>query len=214
MKRLLKYSIYLTLLALTLVLSSNWFIETAYDDKVFTNSNNIAKKRIGLVLGTIPKTKSGNDNLFYKYRIQAAVKLWKEDKISHFVVSGDNHIKEYDEPSEMKKDLIKSGIPSYKITCDYAGFRTLDSIERLSKVFGQNNNIVVISQEFHNKRALFLCHCFDIEAIAFNARNPPLNYSIASRLREVLARTKAFLDIFLLFTEPRFLGDKVGLTDN
>lgn len=214
MKKFYRYSVYASIAILSLLIVSNWHIEKAYDDQVYTNITDFSGKRIGLVLGTIPKMKNGNDNLFYKYRIQAAIKLWREGKISHFVVSGDNHIKGYDEPSEMKKSLLKAGVPSNKITCDYAGFRTLDSVERLDKVFGQNKNVIIISQEFHNERALFLCNSFDIEAIAYNAKTPPKRNSIVTHLREVLARTKAFMDIYLLFTESKFLGEKVGLIDN
>ncbi len=208
-----KLLLFFFILSIFSFLISNLWIEYRFDSKIKLTPSDIMNKHIALVLGTIPKVKNGNDNLFFTYRIQAATELWNAGKITHFIVSGDNHEKGYDEPSEMKKALIKNGIPASKITCDYAGFRTFDSMERCKKVF-QQNEIIIVSQEFHNERALFLAKAFDISAIGYNAKTPPKRSSILTHTREYFARFKAFLDVYVLFTESKFLGSPVKLIDN
>ncbi|GAB1857537.1 ElyC/SanA/YdcF family protein [Flavobacteriaceae bacterium MHTCC 0001] len=176
----------------------------AFDDIKHLNTN-----KVGLVLGTGKYTQQGRINLYYKYRLEAAIKLYNSGKIEFILVSGDNGRKDYDEPSDFKNDLIKRGIPKNKIYLDYAGFRTLDSIVRAKKVFGLSQ-FTIISQKFHNERALFLAQHFDIDAIAFNTRDTTGRYSIKTHLREYLARTKAVIDI-LLHVKPKYLGKKIEI---
>ncbi len=107
----------------------------------------------------------------------------------------------------MLKALLKKGVPASAITLDYAGLRTLDSIVRCKKIFGQNK-FIIITQPFHSYRALFISQYYDINAIAMVAEEPDFEYSIKVRVREYLARTKAVLDLYVLKTSPRFLGPK------
>ena len=109
----------------------------------------------------------------------------------------------------MKQDLVENNIPEANIFLDYAGFRTLDSVLRAQKIFGQNT-FTVISQEFHNERALYLAHHFNIEAIAYNAKDVKLNYGFKTQLREKLARCKMMLDL-LFKVEPKYLGDPIKI---
>ncbi|WP_179348219.1 SanA/YdcF family protein [Winogradskyella pacifica] len=166
--------------------------------------DNIPKNNVGLVLGASKFAPSGNINLFYKHRVDAAVALYKAGKIEYILVSGDNGRKDYDEPTDFKNDLIAKGIPAARIFLDYAGFRTLDSIVRAKEIFGQNT-ITIISQKFHNQRAIYIAQHYGIDAIAYNAKDvyktPP---------REYLARTKASLDLLFNVT-PKFLGDKIAI---
>lgn len=174
-------------------------------DLVFDNINDIPKNKVGLVLGTGKYAASGNINLFYKYRIDAAVKLYKAKKIEYILVSGDNGRKDYDEPSDFKNDLIARGIPENKIFLDYAGFRTLDSVIRAKEIFGQTT-ITFISQKFHNQRAIYIADHYDIKAIGFNAKDP--FRSKMTHAREYLARSKASLDL-AFNVQPKFLGEKI-----
>ena len=113
----------------------------------------------------------------------------------------------YNEPIEMRKALIKLGVPTTAITLDYAGLRTLDSIVRCKEIFGQNR-ITIITQPFHSYRALFISRYYDIEAVAMVTDEQDGEYSFRIRLREYFARTKAVLDLYILKTSPRFLGEK------
>lgn len=192
-----------------LVFVANYSIKRNAVNKTFSNSSEIKKNKVGLVLGTAKILKNGRVNLYFKYRIQATVALYKKGKIDFILVSGDNGNKNYDEPTDFKNELIKKGIPSNRIFLDYAGFRTLDSVVRAKEIFGQTS-VTIISQKFHNERAIFLAEKNGIKAIGFNAKDLTGKYGLKVRIREYFARTKAFLDI-LFGVEPKFLGEKVEI---
>lgn len=174
--------------------------------QVFRDIEQVPENKVGLVLGTVKDATGGRRNLFFDYRIKAAAALFRQGKIRHIIVSGDNHIEGYDEPSDMRDALIAEGVPAGCITLDYAGFRTLDSVVRCKKVFGQSK-FTIISQEFHNERALFIANKSEgIEAVAFNAKDVPFRFHPGTFVREYFARVKCVLDIFVLGTEPKFLG--------
>nr|WP_138433383.1 ElyC/SanA/YdcF family protein [Winogradskyella algicola] len=170
--------------------------------QVYDSVNDIPKNKVGLLLGTGKYATSGTINLFYKYRIDAAVMLYKSGKIEYILVSGDNSRKDYNEPSDFKNDLIAKGIPEDKIFLDYAGFRTLDSVVRAKEIFGQTK-FTIISQKFHNQRAIYIAKHFSIDAVGFNAKDV---YN--SHFREYLARSKASLDL-VFNVQPKFLGEKI-----
>ncbi|WP_299118749.1 ElyC/SanA/YdcF family protein [uncultured Winogradskyella sp.] len=174
---------------------------------VYDTVNAIPKNKVGLVLGTGKYASNGNVNLFYKYRIDAAVELYKAGKIEFILVSGDNGRKDYDEPTDFKNDLIKKGIPEDKIYLDYAGFRTLDSMVRAKEIFNQTS-ITVISQKFHNQRAIYIASHFNIDAVGFNAKNPKRGRM--PQAREYLARSKASLDL-VFNVQPKFLGKQINI---
>ena len=174
---------------------------------MFTDAKTIPYNKVGLLLGTSKRLKSGYQNLYYNYRIEAATQLLKEGRIKYLVISGDNSRKEYSEPEDMRADLIAAGIDSTVIFLDYAGFRTFDSVVRLKEIFSQDS-VTIISQQFHNERALYMARKEGITAIAFNAKDVSAHYGFVTRLREKFARVKVFVD-YLTGKKPRFLGAKV-----
>ncbi|WP_203258985.1 SanA/YdcF family protein [Hyunsoonleella ulvae] len=176
---------------------------------VFDTIDDLSANKVGLVLGAGKHSKNGHINLYYKYRLEATIQLYKAGKIEFILVSGDNGRKDYDEPTDFKEDLIQRGIPANKIYLDYAGFRTLDSIVRAKKVFGLSQ-FTIISQKFHNERALFLAKHHDLNTIAFNAKDIKGKYGIKTKLRESLARTKAVFDV-LFNIKPKYLGKTIEI---
>ena len=201
--------ILLFLLAGLSLMISNYAVTKTVQNKVYNSIEKIPSNNVGLVLGTSKYLKSGYINAYYTYRIDATVKLYKANKISFVLVSGDNGNSEYDEPTTMKEDLIEQGIPANKIFLDYAGFRTFDSVIRADKVFGQSK-ITVISQKFHIERAIFIANRNNIEAIGFVASNVSVNYGFKTMIREKFARVKLMLDI-ILNKQPKFLGKKIEI---
>ncbi|MGY5355293.1 SanA/YdcF family protein [Wenyingzhuangia sp. IMCC45467] len=191
------------------ILLPNYIISVKTENKVYNNVNEIPKNKVGLVLGTSKWNRKGGVNLFFKYRIDAVVELYNNGKIEFILVSGDNSTIAYNEPEFFKKALIKRGIPKEKIFLDYAGFRTLDSVIRAYKVFNQQS-YTVISQEFHNKRAVYIASLNNINAIGFNAKDVSDAYGFKVYLREYLARTKVFVDI-LFNVQSKFLGPKIEI---
>jgi len=210
MKKKTKIVIFIIfILPIIIVFASNYAIKSNAENKTFSNSNNIKKNKVGLVLGTSKILKNGRINLYFKYRINATVELYEKGKIDFVLVSGDNGNKNYDEPTDFKNELIKRGIPENKIFLDYAGFRTLDSVVRAKEIFGQKS-ITIISQKFHNERAIYLAEKNGINAIGFNAKDLTGRYGIKTKVREYFARTKAFLDI-VFRVKPKFLGKKIEI---
>ena len=195
------------LLFIIVVVSSNFVVRLTTKNRIFTSITTIPSADVALVLGTSRYTMTGYANLFFKYRIQAAVELYKSGKIKHIIVSGDNSLFEYNEPREMRRALVKEGVPIEAITLDFAGFRTLDSVVRCKEVFGQNH-FIIISQEFHVARALFIAKKFKINAVGYAAKSPSQAYSFKTNVREFFARTIAIFDLYILNTQPKFLGSR------
>lgn len=187
----------------------NMLIKKSAKGKTYDSVESMPKRKVGLVLGCIKTLANNRVNLYYKYRLDAAVALFKARKIEYILVSGDNGSTSYDEPSVFKADLMAQGIPEHRIYLDYAGFRTLDSVVRAKAIFGQSEYII-ISQKFHNARAIFLAQHHDMDAIAYNAKDVIGRYSIKTQLREYLAGTKAAIDI-LFQVEPKFYGKKIQI---
>jgi SanA protein len=207
--KLIKIGAALTLISILFIFIANMIIELGTRGKTFASTSAIPKNKVGLVLGTAKLLRNGNVNLYFKYRIAATVKLYKAGKIDFVLVSGDNGRTEYDEPTDFKDELIKNGIPENKIFLDYAGFRTLDSVVRAKKVFGQKS-ITIISQEFHNERAIFLAKRHGIKAVGFNAKDVTTRYGLKVEIREYFSRTKVFIDL-LLGVQPKFLGETIEI---
>ena len=199
----------LILLPFLLILISNYSIEKYAKNKTFSDVSIIEKNKVGLVLGTSKTLNNGMINLYFTFRINATVELYNNGKIDFILISGDNGNKDYDEPTDFKNELIKKGIPENKIFLDFAGFRTLDSVIRSKEIFGQKS-ITIISQQFHNERAIYLAKNYGITAIGFNARDVSGRYGLKVQIREYLARTKVFIDI-LLGVKPKFLENKIEI---
>jgi SanA protein len=208
-KRILKIGVLIGILSLIGIFAADRLVEKSASEKVFNSTKEIPYNKVGLFLGTGKILSNGRINLYYKYRIEAAVKLFKAGKIDFIIVSGDNSTKDYDEPSTIKEDLIKNGVPANRIFLDYAGFRTLDSVVRSKEIFGQSS-ITIISQQFHNERAIYIAKRKDIDAVGFNAKDVNVHYGFKTRLRERFARVKMVLDL-IFGKKPKFLGEKIEI---
>ena len=188
-------------------------VARAAKGRTYSDVELIPHRRVGLVLGCPKQLSNGVPNLFFRNRIAAAAELYRHGKVDYLIVSGDNRVHGYDEPTDMKDALLDKGVPADRIYLDYAGFRTLDSVVRAKQIFGQDT-ITVISQRFHNQRAIFLASHRGIDAIGFNAPEVEFRYSFKTRCREQFAKVKAVLDIYLFRKQPHFLGQKVVISNS
>ncbi|WP_288317118.1 ElyC/SanA/YdcF family protein [uncultured Muribaculum sp.] len=185
-------------------------VKSNADNRLYSDVKQIPHNKVGLLLGTAPVTPWGVHNNYYDYRINAAIELFKAGKIDYILVSGDNHSTDYDEPSCMRDSLLVKGVPKDKIILDYAGFRTLDSVVRAKEIFGQDS-ITIISQSFHNERALYLAKHYGIEAVGYNAKDVEYwKKKLKIHGREYLARVKMFIDLYT-GKQPKFLGEKIKI---
>jgi len=208
-KKLGKILVILIAIPFVVLFLCNSAIVSSANGKTYFDTQKIPKNKVGLVLGTSKKLSSGHPNPYYNHRIEATVQLFKAAKIDFVLVSGDNGSRYYNEPTTFKKDLVNAGIPSEKIFLDYAGFRTLDSMVRANAVFGLEN-VTVISQKFHNERAIYLAERKGLNAIGFNAKDVSGQNGLKVRIREYFARVKVFVDL-IANTQPKFFGEKVEI---
>ena len=166
-------------------------------------------QRAAVVLGCVRTLPNGLNNLYFTRRIDAAAELYKAGKVDCLIVSGDNHVKGYDEPSDMKESLAKAGVPADRIVCDYAGFRTLDTVVRAKKVFGADS-FIIVSQPDHVRRAVFTARGFGCDAYGYAAKDVNGRYSIKTTIREQLAKIAAVADV-VFRRSPKFLGPRETL---
>jgi len=188
---------------------ANYRIESATRDFITADINKVPACRVALLLGTSKTLKHQQVNEYFFRRINATVNLYKCGKVKYIIVSGDNSVTQYNEPADMRRDLIKAGIPDTAIFMDFAGFRTFDSVVRAKEVFGQDT-VVMVSQEFHNQRAVFIAQKIGMVAYGYNAEDVDAATGLKTNLREFFARVKVFWDVYT-GTQPKFLGEKVKI---
>jgi SanA protein len=196
-KWFLKWIAKIFFLAIVGILACNVWVIYSTNSQNYYDIDKLPAKDVGLVLGTSKHVFGKKENLFFKYRMEAAARLYHEGKVKMLLVSGNHDSRYYNEPEDMRKALMALDVPSEVIELDYAGFRTADSINNCRKIFG-HQQITIVSQPFHNVRALFLANNLDVEAIAFSAQDVPDGYSVKTLLREYLARPRALLDVWVL----------------
>lgn len=211
MKKLIKttFKIFLLLIVAGFIFIAwaNYSIKKESDASVSYNIADVPETKTALLLGTSKNLNSGLPNAYFYNRIQAAIDLYKSGKIKYIIVSGDNSTKDYNEPEDMLLTLMKYGIPQDHIFMDHAGFRTLDSVVRAKEIFGQTK-LVIISQKFHNERAVFLAKQNGIEAYGFNAKDVNKYAGFKTNIREYLAKAKAYWDL-IFGVQPKFGGEKI-----
>ncbi len=208
-KRVARFVFYTSLVGLVTLSICDVCVEEIARKHIYENIENVPSKNAALVLGTSLRLSNGRVNPYFLYRIQAAVELYKNGKVNYLIVSGDNGRESYDESTDMKNMLMELGVPESAIYLDFAGFRTLDSVVRCEAIFGQTE-VIVVSQKFHNERAVFLAKAKGINAIGYNAKDLNTSLGLRVHLREKLARVKAVMDI-ILRTKPKYLGPKIEL---
>jgi SanA protein len=194
MRRILKITAYLLLFSIIALFVCDYLVKSHASDKCSADLHKLQKAKIGLLLGTSKMLANGNENQYYRHRITAAVDLFKSKKIEFILISGDNSYENYNEPQMMKDDLLKLGIPESKIILDYAGFREKD--------------VIVISQQFHNERAIYLAKRYDINMQGYNAKDVDKYFGLKTSIREKFARVKLMLDL-LFGKDTKYLGKKI-----
>ncbi len=193
-------------LTLILIVYANFSVFTTSKNYLYYSLKEVPEKKTGLLLGTSRKLKNGMPNQFFYFRIKACLELFEAGKIKQILISGDNGTKAYNEPLDMKEELIRRGIPENKIFLDYAGFDTYDSVIRASRIFGQDE-FIVVSQKFHNQRAVYIGRKNGLSIIGYNALDVKKMSGLKTKIREYFACVKAFLDV-TFNVDPYFPGEK------
>jgi SanA protein len=189
------------------LVGTNLWVVTGVNSARRKSLDSLPNRDVAIVLGTAPRLAGGWANPFFESRMDAAARIYREHKVRHILVSGDNRRKDYDEPTAMLEALVKRGVPADAISRDYAGLRTLDTMERAKVVFGVNE-ATIVTDDFHLARSLFLARAKGLEAVGFHGEPVPWKWSKKTRCREVISRTKAWLDVYVLRTKPRHYGPR------
>ncbi|MGQ8868927.1 SanA/YdcF family protein [Myroides sp. TSA_177.3] len=198
------------LLGIALLLFIWWAnaqVSSSTKDQLFDEIDQVPHHKVGMVLGTSKYLNGGQLNYYFTYRIEAAAELYHAGKIDFIVVSGDNSRKNYNEPKDMEEALIERGVPKDRIYLDYAGFRTLDSVYRMQAIFNEDA-FTIISQPFHNERAVYIANHLNLKTVGFNAQDVTRKYGFKTLLREKFARVKVLLDHFI-DKKPKYLGPQI-----
>ena len=194
------------LLAAGVITFANHACQTAARGRIFVSVETVPQNDVALVLGMARETRRGQPNLHFDHRIQAAAALYRSGKVHHLLVSGDNHVAGYDEPTDMRDALVAAGVPPGAITCDYAGFRTLDSVVRAKAVFGLQH-FTIVTEKFHCPRAVWIARQHGLDAVAFSAPDVKLaGWALRADAREQLARAWCAMDLYVLHRGPKFPG--------
>lgn len=171
--------------------------------RTFDKVEDVPHNKVGLLLATSPITPGGARNFYFDNRIKAADELYKAGKIDYIIASGGDYTKDRnnphgcDEPASIRDSLAVRGVPADKIILDYEGTRTLNSIVKAKEVY-KLDSMTLISQKYHNERAIWQADHYGLHAIGYNAAQSPIRRNrIKNTLRELLARPKMFLDLWL-----------------
>ena len=189
-----------------IVIGGCWLvISMSASGRNFDTAEEMPHNRAAIVLGNSPITRFGAHNLYFDTRMDKAAELYHAGKVDHLILSGGNYVgkQEFgcDEPAAMRDSLIARGVPAEAMTLDYEGTRTLNSILKAKEVYGLDT-VTLVSQKYHNERALYLAKANGVEAVAINAELP--NRRRWKNVgREVFARVKMFVD-FVRQPKPEF----------
>lgn len=197
-------------LVLGLVFHADRSVRIVSEGRVFKDPLDVPKRRVALVLGCAERLANGRANVYFTNRVRAAAELFHAEGVEYILVSGDNRRHDINEPEDMKRALVALGVPEDLVVCDYAGLRTLDSVVRARKVF-QLEDAVVVSQDWHTRRAIYLAQGHGLDLVAYAARDVSARNGVRTRLREQLAKVKALLDLRVLRTAPRHLGEPIHI---
>lgn len=197
---IIKVSTLLVELVFLLVLWANVWVFYLTKERTFSQVSKIPHRSCALVLGTSPKMKSGKANPYFIARMRATATLFHHGKIKKIIVSGEKS-PNYNEPKAMKQYLVyQEGVTESIIYEDTEGFSTKESILRCKEVFGENN-IIIVSQGYHNLRALFFARNHNMNALGYDAQDVTKNESFyRNHTREILARVQAIMYYFLGFS--------------
>lgn len=202
-----KYIFFLALIVLGLVLLSNWIVHLYARPHIVAEQAKLKPAQAAIILGA-GVYQDGRLTPVLEGRVNTAIELYRAGLVKKILMSGDNGSRYYNEVSPVHNYLLEAGVPPEDIFLDYAGFDTYDTMYRARAVFGVESAIVV-TQNFHLPRAVFIADAMDMEVQGYGADNgaPRSRYSF----RETLARVKAVFEVRLR-RPPAYLGEQIPIT--
>ena len=210
MKKIFKILIVIAIISIILVLSINFYVVGIAKNKMIKDNDYSLLKDVDCILILGAGIWGDKPSPMLQDRLDEGIKLYKEGIASKIIMSGDHGREEYDEVNIMKEYAIEQGVPSEDIFMDHAGFSTYESIYRAKEIFGADN-IVIVTQEYHLYRALYIADKLNINAYGVNSDPRKYSGQTFRELREILARNKDFINC-IIKPEPTYLGESIPVS--
>ncbi|WP_261807969.1 vancomycin high temperature exclusion protein [Paenibacillus sp. N3.4] len=212
--KLFKKTLFVTLSVVVAGIVSLFTIDyhvKTFANKYIMNINELPNADAVLVLGAYVYP-DGHVSTILHDRLETAIEVYKEDKSSKIIVSGDHGRKDYDEVNTMKQYLLKQDFKNEDVFMDHAGFNTYQSMYRARDIF-KVNKLIIVTQDYHLSRAVYLARKMGIEAYGVAAdKNSYGDILKVYKAREILARNKDFINVNITKPKPRYLGDVIPIT--
>lgn len=191
-----------------------FYIQSQFNNQstIYSSLDQVPTAPVALVFGAGLRP-NGTPSDALRDRVLSAVDLYNAQKVQKLLMTGDNSLINYDEVSAMKKLALEYGVKDEDVVLDYAGFDTYDSCYRARDIFGLNN-IIAVSQEFHLPRVVFTCSSLGIDTVGYVADKQPYIAARFWKVRESLARVKAWAEVVILRPKPKFLGERIKVFSN
>jgi len=207
LKKLLKVTIYLILIGTAIILLSNYYVKSKTEKLIYGNQKDLPKSNIAIIFGAgINGNKPGK---YLQDRLDAGIRLYKNNKVDKILLSGDNGNDEHDELTIMKLYCYKHGVDTTKIYMDYAGFDSYSTMYRAKNIF-KVDTAILVSQKYHLNRAVYLGNKLGVKSYGFPADQGIYKGYKYVTFREYPAVTKAIIDVGRN-RKPRFLGKVVNI---
>ena len=208
MKKVFKYLMIVILVLSIILLGINYYVKISTRNRIVEDYTKLSDVDCILILGA--GVRNNRPSLMLQDRLAKGLELYNNSLSNKIIVSGDHGRKDYDEVNIMKDFLIENDIPSNDIFMDHAGFSTYDSIYRTKEIF-LAKKIVIVSQEYHLYRALYIADKLGLEAYGVKAEHKEYYGDNYRELREIIARIKDFFKV-IIKPKPTYLGEVIPVT--
>ena len=209
MKKLLKYGIIVIIIIAIIVFGINLYVKISTNKQIIKENDYTELSDVDCIIILGAGIWGDKPSPMLEARLLEGIKLYQNSVSDKIIMSGDHGRKEYDEVNIMKNYAIEKGIPSENIFMDHAGFSTYESIYRAKDIF-EAKKVVIVTQEYHLYRALYIANQLGLEAYGVGA--DPRQY-VGATFREILARDKDFIKC-IFKPEPTYLGDTIPVSGN
>ena len=210
MKKIIKYTLILIIIAITIILSINFYIVLSTKKQIVLLDDIKNKNDYDCIIVLGAGIWGDKPSPMLQDRLDEAIKLYNEGLAPKIIVTGDHGQKGYDEVNIMKEYAINKGIPSEDIFMDHAGFSTYESIYRSKEIF-KVKKAIIVTQEYHLYRALHIANVLKIDAVGVGADPRKYSGQLYRDLREILARNKDFFQA-IFKVKPTYLGESIPVS--
>ena len=187
-----------------------WNLTTRYANRIYSPEelDAVPERPVALVFGA-GYWKDGTLSDILRDRLDAAIELYRVDRVKKLLFSGDNRVAEYNEPARMREYALSQGVIDEAIVLDYAGRRTYDTCYRARDIF-QVREVILVSQRYHLSRALATCSGLNIDAVGYIADRTPYLHILWYWIREIPAMWKTWWDLYIGHPTP-VLGEPLPI---